>query len=166
MPISEIQQIPIGKLRPNPANTRVHPKRQIAQLARGIEKFGFVAPIIADENFVILAGHARAAAGQAAGLAKAAQRFLERLSLIDIEGVMRGDQFGDQLGELPELDQACGGVVRSVPKVAFGQRTELHQFGVVYVQKAEICGLHRRTTPPPAIIALFGGDWLIPRDHS
>ena len=68
MPISEIQQIPIGKLRPNPANTRAHPKRQIAQLARGIEKFGFVAPIIADENFVILAGHARAAAGQAAGL--------------------------------------------------------------------------------------------------
>jgi DNA modification methylase len=68
MPISQIQQVPIGKLRPNPANTRAHPKRQIAQLARGIENFGFVVPIIADENFIILAGHARAAAAQAAGL--------------------------------------------------------------------------------------------------
>ena len=38
MPISEIQQIPVGKLRPNPANIRTHPKKQIAALARLIDQ--------------------------------------------------------------------------------------------------------------------------------
>jgi hypothetical protein len=42
MPISQIKQIPIGKLRPNPANVRTHPKKQIAALARLIDQIGFV----------------------------------------------------------------------------------------------------------------------------
>lgn len=50
MPISQIQQIAIGKLRPNPANIWTHSKKQIAQIARSIEQFGFVVPAVADEQ--------------------------------------------------------------------------------------------------------------------
>jgi ParB-like chromosome segregation protein Spo0J len=67
MPVSQIQQIPIGKLRRNPANTRTHPKKQIAEIARSIREFGFAVPLVADEQFVILAGHARHEAGEKLG---------------------------------------------------------------------------------------------------
>lgn len=63
MPVSQIQQIPIGKLRPNPLNVHTHSKKQIAALARIIDEVGFVVPVVADKNMVILAGHARVTAG-------------------------------------------------------------------------------------------------------
>jgi ParB-like chromosome segregation protein Spo0J len=50
MPISEIQQIPVAKLRPNPTNIRTHPKKQIAALARLIDQIGFVVPVVVDER--------------------------------------------------------------------------------------------------------------------
>lgn len=68
MSISQIQNLPIGKLRPNPLNVRTHPKKQIQALARAIDEFGFVIPIVVDENLVIQAGHARHEAGKTLGL--------------------------------------------------------------------------------------------------
>lgn len=68
MSISQIQHLAIDKLRPNPKNVRTHPKKQIALLSRAIEQFEFVTPVVADENLVILAGHARVEAAKASGL--------------------------------------------------------------------------------------------------
>jgi ParB-like chromosome segregation protein Spo0J len=68
LPISEIKQIPIGRLRPNPANVRTHPKKQIAALARLIDQIGFVVPVIVDEQLIIQAGHARIEAAKTLGL--------------------------------------------------------------------------------------------------
>lgn len=68
MPIGQIQKISINKLRTNPNNVRTHSKKQIALLSRGLAEFGFVVPVVADEQFVILAGHARVAAARASGL--------------------------------------------------------------------------------------------------
>lgn len=61
-------QRPVGWLRPNPRNARSHSERQITQLAASIEAFGFTAPIVADEDGNILAGHGRLAAAEALGL--------------------------------------------------------------------------------------------------
>ena len=36
----------IGELRPHPRNARTHSKRQIRQIARSIETFGFTNPIL------------------------------------------------------------------------------------------------------------------------
>lgn len=63
MTVSQIKQVAVGKLRANPANVRTHPKKQIAQIARSIEQFGFVVPLVADEHMVIQAGQARLEAG-------------------------------------------------------------------------------------------------------
>jgi hypothetical protein len=52
----------VGKLKPNPRNARTHSKKQIRQIANSIVKFGFVSPILADENAMILAGHGRLSA--------------------------------------------------------------------------------------------------------
>jgi ParB-like chromosome segregation protein Spo0J len=64
MPVSNVQQIATEKLRPNPANTRKHSKKQIAQLACIIKQVGFLVPIVADENLVVQAGHGRLLAAQ------------------------------------------------------------------------------------------------------
>ncbi len=52
MPVSQIQDVSIGKLRPNPLNIRTHPKKQIHALARAINEFGFVVPTIVDASLV------------------------------------------------------------------------------------------------------------------
>ena len=55
------------KLHPNRHNARTHSKKQVRQLANSIAKFGWTSPIITDENFSILAGHARYLAAQHLG---------------------------------------------------------------------------------------------------
>src|SRR5215216_2556664 len=68
MPTSQIRQAVVGMLRAHPANAHAHSKKQIAKIARSIRQFGFTAPIIVDENNVILAGHGRWLAAQHLGL--------------------------------------------------------------------------------------------------
>src|SRR5436190_24170913 len=63
-----VEYRPISALKPNSRNTRVHPKKQIRQLANSILAFGFTVPILVDENGEVLAGHARLEAGKLAGL--------------------------------------------------------------------------------------------------
>src|SRR5262245_21330092 len=55
----EIIFVAIEKLRPNERNCRTHPERQIWQVANSIDRFGWTCPILVDEEFQILAGHAR-----------------------------------------------------------------------------------------------------------
>jgi hypothetical protein len=68
MPTSHIRQAAVGMLRAHPANAHAHSKKQIAKIARSIRQFGFTAPIVVDENNVILAGHGRWLAAQHLGL--------------------------------------------------------------------------------------------------
>ena len=50
----------ISDLVPDPRNARTHPKRQIEQLKKSIEAFGFTNPILADPEGHIIAGHQKA----------------------------------------------------------------------------------------------------------
>jgi ParB-like chromosome segregation protein Spo0J len=104
MPVSQIEQIPIGKLRPNPANSHTHSKKQIAQLARGIERFGFVVPIVADESLVIQAGHGRAAAAKLLGLKTVPVIILSGLSAAERRTYLLAD---NKLAEKAGWDRAA-----------------------------------------------------------
>ena len=53
---------------PNPNNARTHSRRQIEQIARSIERFGFNNPILIDSGKQILAGHGRVAAAKLLGI--------------------------------------------------------------------------------------------------
>ena len=53
---------------PNPSNARTHSPRQIEQIARSIERFGFNNPVLIDNNNRILAGHGRVAATKLLGI--------------------------------------------------------------------------------------------------
>jgi DNA modification methylase len=56
--------IAIDKLTPNERNARTHSRKQIRQIADSISTFGFVVPILIDEDGVIIAGHGRHAAAK------------------------------------------------------------------------------------------------------
>ena len=64
----QVEQVPIHKLKPNPRNARTHSKKQVRQIANSIRRFGFTAPLLADENNIILGGHGRFTAAQDIGL--------------------------------------------------------------------------------------------------
>jgi hypothetical protein len=58
----------IDKLTPNGRNARTHSRKQIRQIADSIAAFGFVVPILTDDDGVIVAGHGRYAAARLLGL--------------------------------------------------------------------------------------------------
>lgn len=63
-----MELVPPALLKPNSTNARTHSERQIRQIAASIEKFGFLVPIIIDEDNKIAAGHGRWQASTALGL--------------------------------------------------------------------------------------------------
>lgn len=58
----------IKKIRPAKRNARTHSKKQIEKLIGIIRRFGFINPIIIDENGVIVAGHLRREAAERLGM--------------------------------------------------------------------------------------------------
>ncbi len=56
------------ELKPNPRNARVHSDKQIQQIARSIQEFGFNVPALVDATGVIIVGHGRIEAAKRVGL--------------------------------------------------------------------------------------------------
>jgi len=54
-----VEVVPIGSLIPNPRNARLHPEKQIRQLAAFMKVHGFRVPISVDQDNLIVAGHGR-----------------------------------------------------------------------------------------------------------
>jgi DNA modification methylase len=59
-----VRYLPVDQLKPDPRNPRVHSPRQVRQIARSIETFGFNVPVLIDEQGKVLAGHGRLMAAQ------------------------------------------------------------------------------------------------------
>ena len=68
MPVSQVEQVAVDKLRPHPLNVHAHSRKQIAQINKIIEQVGFINPIAANETGQILAGHGRWLAAKLRGL--------------------------------------------------------------------------------------------------
>jgi DNA modification methylase len=66
--LPQIVFLPLGSLRPNNHNARIHSKRQVRQIANSIRAFGHLVPILVDENGVVLAGHGRLEAAKLIGV--------------------------------------------------------------------------------------------------
>jgi hypothetical protein len=62
-----VEHRPLATLHPDPRNPRQHSDRQIKQIARSIESFGFNVPLLIDGNSKILAGHGRVLAAKRLG---------------------------------------------------------------------------------------------------
>jgi DNA modification methylase len=68
MTLDRATMAPLRKLKPNKRNPRKHSKNQITQVANSIIHFGWTYPILVDEDFNIICGHARYEAAKELGL--------------------------------------------------------------------------------------------------
>lgn len=64
----QVKEISITKIKPYKKNAKKHPKEQIERIAESIKRFGFVQPVVLDENNVVIIGHGRCMAAKKAGL--------------------------------------------------------------------------------------------------
>ncbi|MCC6949138.1 MAG: ParB N-terminal domain-containing protein [Bradyrhizobiaceae bacterium] len=66
-PSLHVEQVSVDALRPYARNARTHKRYQIRKIAKSIDKFGFVNPILIDDDFTIIAGHGRVEAAKLLG---------------------------------------------------------------------------------------------------
>jgi ParB-like chromosome segregation protein Spo0J len=63
----QIELIAISELRPDPANARRHPQRNIDAIMNSLARFGQQKPVVVDANNVVRAGNGTLAAAKALG---------------------------------------------------------------------------------------------------
>jgi ParB-like chromosome segregation protein Spo0J len=81
----------IAELQTDSRNPRVHSEKQIHQIARSIEAFGFNVPFLVDRTLTLIAGHGRLAACQLLGITNVPTICLDHLSETQIRAFMIAD---------------------------------------------------------------------------
>jgi ParB-like chromosome segregation protein Spo0J len=111
-----ITYVPVDQLKPDPRNARVHSKKQIRQIARSIESFGFNVPILVGANLNVIAGHGRVLAAKHLGLTEVPTIRLDHLMEVQRRAFMIADNrlteiavwddrlLAEQLKELASVD--------------------------------------------------------------
>jgi ParB-like chromosome segregation protein Spo0J len=64
----QIETFAVETLRPYARNARTHSNKQIRQIAKSIQRFGFCNPVLIDDQGQIIAGHGRVAAAKLLGI--------------------------------------------------------------------------------------------------
>jgi DNA modification methylase len=81
----------VSALKPRASNPRTHSKKQIAQIANAIRRFGFTNPVLVDDANGIVAGHGRIEAAKTIGLAIVPTVRLSDLSEAEIRAYVIAD---------------------------------------------------------------------------
>jgi DNA modification methylase len=100
---SSIEYLSPEALKANPRNARTHSKKQIRQVAKSIKQFGFIIPVVVDENDILQAGHARVEAAKFLGLAMVPVIRVSHLSEAEKRAYMLAD---NKLAENAGWDRA------------------------------------------------------------
>lgn len=87
----KIQYQPIEELTPYQNNARTHSRRQVKQIAKSIERFGFTNPILISDDGGIIAGHGRVRAAQLLGMSKVPVVKLSHLSEAERQAYVLAD---------------------------------------------------------------------------
>jgi len=96
-----IEYLPLASLQLDPRNPRLHDTKQIRQLARSIETFGFNVPVLVDAGLRVIAGHGRVCACQLLGVLEVPTIRLEHLTEHQVRAFMIAD---NRLTENAEWD--------------------------------------------------------------
>ena len=91
----------IDALKPDPANPRLHSKKQIRQIAHSIETFGFNVPVLVDADLKVIAGHGRLLACGELGITEVPTLRLDHLNPAQARAFMIAD---NRLTEIASWD--------------------------------------------------------------
>src|SRR6476661_11292035 len=86
-----IETLAVEALRPYERNARTHSNKQVRQIARSIERFGFCNPVLIDDQGQIIAGHGRVAAAKLLGIEHVPTVKLAHLSEVDKRAYILAD---------------------------------------------------------------------------
>lgn len=111
----DIVEIAVKDLRPYEKNAKKHDQTQIDNVAKSIEKYGFVQPIVVDKNNEVIIGHCRLEASKKLKLKKVpcvladtlTEEQVKELRLLDNklnESEFDFDLLGEELAELDLSD--------------------------------------------------------------
>jgi DNA modification methylase len=81
----------IDLLKPDPANPRLHSKKQIRQIANSIKAFGFNVPVLVDAELNVIAGHGRLLACRELGWTEVPTLCLDHLTAAQARAFMIAD---------------------------------------------------------------------------
>jgi DNA modification methylase len=87
----KIVHLPPASLRPYPGNARVHSPKQLKQIVKSMQRFGFTNPVLISEDNEIIAGHGRAAAAKILGLETIPTIVLSHLSAAERRAYVLAD---------------------------------------------------------------------------
>lgn len=99
---NEYPVIDISELKPYEYNARLHSEEQLEKIGKSIKEFGFIAPIIIDENNVILVGNGRTEASKRIGLNKIPYRRVTNLNEAQKKAYILAD---NKLSDLASWDE-------------------------------------------------------------
>lgn len=74
------ENVPIRQLKPYKNNARTHSEKQIEKIAKSIEEFGFINPVLIDSEYGIIAGHGRVKGAESLGMVEVPCLFVEDLT--------------------------------------------------------------------------------------
>ena len=86
-----IERLAVDALKPYAGNARTHSKKQVQQIAKSIERFGFTNPVLIDDGNGIIAGHGRVLAAKAIGMAHVPCLRLQNLTEADKRAYVLAD---------------------------------------------------------------------------
>ena len=99
--MQEIIQIDIDELVPYERNAKIHSDYQVDLISKSIKEFGFINPILIDENKNVIAGHGRIEAAKSLDYKKLPAIIISGLSEIQRRAYILAD---NRLSELAEWD--------------------------------------------------------------
>lgn len=95
-----IQSIKLTDIRAYKNNPKLHNKAQVAKIRESIREFGFINPVLLDENLEILAGHGRVAAAYDMGMIEVPAIILSHLTDAQKRAYRIADNKLTELGKL------------------------------------------------------------------
>jgi DNA modification methylase len=164
----------ISDLKFSPRNPRVHSRKQLRQIARSIETFDFIVPVLVDADLRVIAGHGRILACQQLGWREVPTIRLEHLTENQLLAFMIADNrltensiwdddlLAQQLKELSELDLEFSVEVTGFDMGEIDVRIEALNFDANYGENAD--DAYSVATNAPAV-SCAGDHWRLGNHH-
>lgn len=93
--------VPIDQIKPHPDNPRKHPRKQLVQLKKSIQAFGFRFPVLLDQHSRFICGHARVEAARQLKMQQVPVIRADDLTEEQVRGLMIAD---NRLTEISQWD--------------------------------------------------------------
>lgn len=168
---NKYQFIKISELSPYENNARTHSNEQIEAICNSIKEFGFINPVIIDENNMILVGHGRIEAAKVLGIDEAPYRRIENLTEDQKRAYILADNKLSDLGGWDEelLAQELGEIELDMSLFGFDNvEIEDIDFNTADIEEDEIPEIDDKVEPKSKIgdIYKLGNHFLMCGDST